>query len=71
MQTRLLNRLMDDAAFEAVRVSPLWMDLNSNAECDQAAEELSKVLIAKAEEWTAERAGKLAAEKEQLAEVMV
>ena len=66
MQTRLLNRLMNDAAFEAVRVSPLWMDLNSNAECDQAAEELSHILIAKANEWTAERAGKLAAEKESL-----
>jgi len=70
MQTRLLNRLMNDAAFEAVKRSALWQDLNSNAECDQAAEELSQILIAKAGEWTAERAGKLAAEKEQLAEVM-
>src|SRR5678815_3219529 len=64
---QLLTELANGFAYQCVRQSPLWTRLQ-NREVDAAAEELAQVLIQRAEEWTAERAGKL--EKEQLAEVM-
>ena len=67
-EQQLLSELMAQAAYQAVRRSPLWKELQ-NREVDAAAEELAQVLIVRAGEWCEERAGKLAAEKEQLAEV--